>query len=186
MASLPAMLREFRGSEKREFCRCEEGLFLELADAANKATFEEAGMLKHFRSAFYSKLELSGWRLDIEFGKFPQMGRARASVTIDSVSNYDCADCGHRHRVFVEMCTDNRQAILANLMKLEFAGREFRKNYPDGVSVGVGIFLSEHRKATLKNRGYVDGAIGSLEEYEIQASGPWDGLISTTLLALTI
>lgn len=186
MAGLPAMLRDFRGSKKRTFCPCEEALFLELADAACKATFDEAGMLKHFRQVFYSKLELSGWLSDVEFGKFPQMGRARAAITIDSVRNYDCQDCGHRHRLFVEMCTDNRQAVLANLMKLEFAGREFRKNYPDGLSVGVGVFLSQDRKKVLQRKGYVDGAIGPLEEYEIQANGPWDGLISTTLLALTI
>ena len=186
MTALPAMLREFMGAPKREFCSCEVEQFELVAAAARSAISFEKGFLKSFRKAFYSQLASHGWHLEVEFGNFPRMGRARAAVTIDAVLNFPCSDCEHHHRIFVEMCTDNRQAILANLMKLEFASRRFLQNYPAGVSTGVGVFISEDRKKDLKSKNLVDGAIGSREEYEIQATGPWDGLITTNLLALSI
>lgn len=186
MVVFPPMLREFMGSKKRDYCDCELLRFAFLTQSAQQALGDRKGMLRDFRASFYESLNSSNWILGFEFGDFPRMGRARAGITIDAVLDFRCDDCSHRHRLFVEMCTDNRQAILANLMKLEFASRSFLQSYPDGLVCSIGVFISEERKAELKRKGYVDGAIGSLEEYEIQATGPWEGLITSPLLALKI
>lgn len=143
-------------------------------------------MLKPFRHDFYRALELEGWALGFQFGDFPRMGRARAAITIDATKTIECEVCGHRHRMLIEMCTDNRQAILANLLKLEFAGRRFKEVYSNGVPCAVGIFVTQGRKEALVTKGYIDNSIGPLEEYEVQASGPWAGLLTNSLMALTI
>lgn len=186
MNGMPPMVREFMGSPRRDNCQCEIEQIELLSDAARDSVLDGPGMLKSFRQDFYSRLVSEKWQLDFEFGDFPRMGRARAAITLDAVKNVKCTDCNHHHRLFVEMCTDNRQAILVNLMKLEFASRRFREKYPDGYACGIGIFVTDSRKDALKLKGYVDGSIGSLEEYEIQATGPWEGLVTSRLLALTI
>lgn len=186
MAIFPAMLREFSGAKKRDYCECELLELSFLSAAAAKSIREGKGMLKPFRQDFYRALELEGWRLGFQFGDFPRMGRTRAAVTIDATKSLDCSDCSHRHRLLVEMCTDNRQAILANLLKLEFAGRRFQDSYPSGIPCAVGIFVTQTRKEDLVTKGFIDNSIGPLEEYEVQAAGPWEGLLTNSLMALTI
>ena len=186
MATLSPMLREFAGAKKRDYCDCEIAELNAVSSVASQSISERAGMLKPFRRDFYHSLEKQGWQLGFRFGDFPRMGRIQAAVTIDAVKTLDCSDCAHRHRLLIEMCTDNRQAILANLLKLEFAGRKFVERYPTAVPCGLGIFVTQGRKPALVAKGCVDGSIGTLEEYEIQATGPWEGLLTNSLIALTL
>lgn len=186
MTIFPPMLREFSGAQKREYCDCELADLAVLASVSVESISDFKGMLKPFRRHFYDGLDSRGWNLGFQFGDFPRMGRARAAVTIDATKTIACQDCGHKHRILVEMCTDNRQAILGNLLKLEFAGRKFKDSYSNGVPCAVGIFITDSRKQTLVNQGFVDNSIGTLEEYEAQASGPWAGLLTNSLVALAI
>ena len=52
---------------------------------------------------------------------------------------------------------------------------EVCREIPGAVPCAVGIFVTQGRKPSLVAKGFVDGSIGTLEEYESQATGPWEG-----------
>ena len=96
---------------------------------------------------------------------------------IDEIS----ADCEHSHRILVEQCFDNRQAIGTNLLKFQLASSLF-ENHLKHTALSIIICADRH---SLKLFGW-DGSIASSEEYEAALRGPYANIITANVVLMVI
>ncbi len=87
------------------------------------------------------------------------------NYVVDLVSDKNFGSCTQRHRLLIELCFDNRQAIGTNIFKLQTAARQFEQR--TGGKAYCLIVCGE-RKA-LKS-GLWDSGVGDEEEYQIAIS----------------
>lgn len=87
------------------------------------------------------------------------------NYVVDLVSDKNFGSCTKRHRLLVELCFDNRQAIGTNIFKLQTAARQFEQK-TGGKSYC--LIVCGERKAL--NAGRWDGGVGDEEEYQIAIS----------------
>ncbi len=79
---------------------------------------------------------------------------------VDFAKDSNLPGCTNRHRVLVEICFDNRQAIGTNVFKLDLAARSFHERTG---GEAVGVIICGDRKA-LKSGGW-DPGVADEEEY---------------------
>lgn len=185
MSFVSASTRLFPGAPKRKLCLFEEKSLEELRTIVSLMPRARKGfaplLKKHLRGA----LGESGWELSFVFGDFPELGRKQSPVTIDAMKDSRVNDCPHRHRVLMEICTDNRQAIPLNLLKLEFASRRFQQGSDSNVALPVMVVVSGEAPG-LVTQGAVDSAVGTLKDYIVNANGPWAGLLQSSLYVISV
>jgi hypothetical protein len=153
---------------------------------SNKIERHESQFAVKFRQGLVDQLESEGWTAKFIFGDFPSLGRVQSAVTLDGIRDFMAEACGHHHRLIVEICNDNRQAILGNLMKLEFSARRFEEAKISRRALPILIALDEDTKKRLRKQGGIDGSIAPFQEYVANANGPWKGLITTNLYGIVI
>jgi len=143
---------------------CHSAVFDELVNAlgsfppVNSSSFDRK---RSIRDALSSQLTAElGWvnqLLGIE-GVPPNLHNK--NYVVDFAKDSNLSGCTNRHRVLVEICFDNRQAIGTNVFKLDSAARSFRERTG---GEAVGVIICADRKA-LKSGGW-DPGVADEEEY---------------------
>jgi hypothetical protein len=103
----------------------------------------------------------SGWILDFTFDANTISTSPSANYVLNAIKDLPATLCDHRHRLLLELCFDNRQAIGTNLLKFEAAKRLFEKN-KDCLATSIIICGSQE---ALTNLNW-DGGVASYGEYE--------------------
>jgi hypothetical protein len=101
------------------------------------------------------------------------------NYVIDFIFDGSCSDCKKRHRLFVEVCFDNRQAIGTNILKLDSAA-SFFQDKTSGVALSV--IVCADRKA-LSTGGW-DSGVGDEEEYQIALNTAYKKHLKTNISLL--
>jgi hypothetical protein len=92
-------------------------------------------------------------------------GLFNENYVVDLVTDRNLGICAERHRLLVELCFDNRQAIGTNILKLEAAARQFEAKTGGKAYC---LLICADRKALTK--GLWDSGVGDEEEYQIAIS----------------
>lgn len=185
--SLTAVSRVFPGGPGRNLCEIERDETSGLLALLRSLPRPRERFAPEINPLIKQSLVHHGWRSKFRFGDFPQLGKTQAPVTLTAARDYRDAECGHHHRFLLEICTDNRQAILLNLAKLEFGARRFEDSDDSSrVTLPIMLVVSEENKAKLKQTAPTDSSIGTFEEYVAQANGPWRGLITHHMQSIII
>lgn len=122
---------------------------------------------------------LKSWNSDLLIQKgFPARKFPSSHVHVDFQNEISAEHSAEKIQLTVEIFGDNRQAIAANLLKLELAGRNFEQL---GKSLGIGITLSKD----LKKKGW-DGATASSEEYEFALFHTYSRFLRVPLMLISL
>lgn len=122
------------------------------------------------------------WREKFVFDSRVPTSINSANYRFDAVlDSEEVLQCGHRHRIFLEICFDNRQAIGTNLLKFQ-AGSELFDTSSERKSLAV-LICADNR--TLKKYNW-DSSAASLEEYEFAFRTPYSSIIRKEPLLLAI
>lgn len=184
--TLSAISRIFPGGSERKLCPVENAELTSLVDLLRRVPNPRERFAPEVTSMVRSALSSNGWKTKFRFGDFPELGGTQAAVTLDAARDWRDGDCGHHHRFLLEICTDNRQAILLNLAKLEFGARRFEDHGDDRIALPIMLTVTREQKERLKNSAPIDSATGPFEEYVAQANGPWRGLVTRQIQAIII
>lgn len=103
------------------------------------------------------------------------------NYVVDFAKDSNFSDCTNRHRVLVEICFDNRQAIGTNIFKLESAARSFREKTG---GEAIGIMVCADRKI-LKIGGW-DSGVADDEEYQVALDTAYASFLSSAISLLVI
>lgn len=103
----------------------------------------------------------SGWILDFTFDANTVSTSPSANYALNAIKDLPVILCNHRHRLLLELCFDNRQAIGTNLLKFEAAKRLFEKN-ENCLATSIIICGSQEALTNLK----WDSGVASYGEYE--------------------
>lgn len=103
------------------------------------------------------------------------------NYVIDFSSDYQSEVCSERHRVLLEICFDNRQAIGTNIFKLETAAKNFREKTGGDA---VGIIICGDRKS-LKVGGW-DAGVADEEEYQVALGTAYGDYLSSSISLLVL
>lgn len=122
------------------------------------------------------------WREKFVFDARVPTSINNANYRFDAVlDSEEVLECGHRHRIFLEICFDNRQAIGTNLLKFQ-AGSELFDTSSDRKSLAI-LVCADNR--TLKKNNW-DSSAASSEEYEFAFRTPYSSIIRKEPLLLAI
>jgi hypothetical protein len=130
---------------------------------------------------FENLAQKSGWLTNFRFDADIPLVRAYSNYLMDAVVDGYESTCGHHHRVSIQSCFDNREAIGTNLLKFEIASRKYCKN-EDYKALGILICASRETKKELK----LDNSVGTLEEYEVALRTAYRNIIDCRVLQLEI
>jgi hypothetical protein len=120
------------------------------------------------------------WRDKFVFDSRVPTAINNANYRFDAVFDSEVVqDCGHRHRIFLEICFDNRQAIGTNLLKFQAASDLFDTS-ADRKSLAI-LICADNR--TLKKNSW-DSSAASSEEYEFAIRTPYSSIIHKEPLIL--
>ena len=108
-------------------------------------------------------------------------GLFNENYVIDAVSDQAFNSCSRRHRLLVELCFDNRQAIGTNILKLESAARQFESRTGGKAYC---LIICADRKA-LKN-GLWDSGVADEEEYQIAISTAYREFVTSPFSLLIL
>lgn len=92
-------------------------------------------------------------------------GLFNENYVLDLMSDKNFGNCNQRHRLLVELCFDNRQAIGTNVFKLQVAAQQFQARTGGKAYC---LIVCGDRKALKK--GQWDSGVGDEEEYQIAIS----------------
>lgn len=126
-------------------------------------------------------LATNGWILDFIFDSNTVSTAPSANYVLNAIKDLPMASCNHRHRLLLEICFDNRQAIGTNLLKFEAAKRLFEKN-ENCLTTSIIICGSHEALAHLK----WDGGVASHGEYENALLTVYRDILSITPQYLVI
>jgi hypothetical protein len=87
--------------------------------------------------------------------------RIYANYLMDAVVDKYDSDCGHNHRINLQLLLDNRQAVGTNLLKFEISSDRFQVT-ESNKALAIGITVNNECKKQLK----IDGSVATLSEYE--------------------
>jgi hypothetical protein len=121
------------------------------------------------------------WRQPFQFDTDVSDVFPVTNYQLDAALDTEKEKCGHRHRILVEHCFDNRQAIGTNLLKFQLASSIYENTLN---SVALPILICAD-KPSLKSLGW-DGSIGSSEEYENAIRGPYKSTLTVSPILLVI
>jgi hypothetical protein len=184
--TLTAVSRIFPGGSERKLCGLETDELANLVAVLRALPSPRKRFAPEATAMVRSTLGAHGWKTKFRFGDFPELGGTQAAVTLDAARDWRETPCGHHHRFLLEICTDNRQAILLNLAKLEFGARRFEDHGEQRIALPIMLTVTRDHKERLKQTAPIDSAIGPFEEYVAQANGPWRGLITHQIQAIII
>jgi hypothetical protein len=185
MSFISASIRLFPGAPERKLCEIEHDSLEQLRDSIGRMRRPRTGFAKLLKRHIRENLGNADWDYQFQFGDYPELGRRQSPVTIDVMKDVRNSGCGHYHRVLVEICTDNRQAIPLNLLKLEFASRRFEESSVLNFALPVLVVLNDEN-LSLVAEGAVDNAVGTFNDYVMNANGPWQGLVQSNLHAVLV
>lgn len=103
------------------------------------------------------------------------------NYVIDFASDYQSEFCHDRHRVLLEICFDNRQAVGTNIFKLETAARSFREK-TGGYAVGI-IICGDRKSLTV---GGWDAGVADEEEYQVALGTAYGDYLSSSISLLVL
>jgi hypothetical protein len=126
-------------------------------------------------------LAKNGWILDFTFDSNTISTAPSANYVLNAIKDLSIGSCGHRHRLLLELCFDNRQAIGTNLLKFEAAKRLFEKN-ENCLTTSIIICGSHDALAHMK----WDGGVASHGEYENALLTVYRDILSITPQYLVI
>ena len=121
------------------------------------------------------------WRQPFQFDSSVSSIYPLSNYKLDAMIDESSTNCEHIHRVLVEQCFDNRQAIGTNLLKFQLASSLFESGLKH-IALSIIICADRH---SLKLFGW-DGSIASSEEYEAALRGPYSKIITTTPILMVI
>ena len=121
------------------------------------------------------------WRQPFQFDSSVSSIYPLSNYRLDAMIDEISADCEHSHRILVEQCFDNRQAIGTNLLKFQLASSLF-ENHLKHTALSIITCADRH---SLKLFGW-DGSIASSEEYEAALRGPYANIITANVVLMVI
>jgi hypothetical protein len=123
-----------------------------------------------------------GWHQKFLFDGTIPNSINRANYTLDGIKDDpETSQCPHRHRTFVELCFDNRQAIGTNLLKFQVAVAKFEEKE---ATRGLPLLICADRRS-LREFGW-DNSAASSEEYEFAIRNPYRAFIARPPVLLVI
>lgn len=123
----------------------------------------------------------SDWIQQFRFDPDIPLQRAYANYLMDAVSDDYDSECGHHHRVSIQSCFDNRQAIGTNLLKFEVAANKFIRG-ADYRILSVIICANRDSKKALK----LDNSVATFEEYVVGVRTAYRGILTAPLVILEL
>lgn len=122
---------------------------------------------------------LKDWNKDLLIQQdFPSRKFPSSHVQVDFQTEIHLSESNRKVQITLEIFGDNRQALAANLLKLELAGQNFSRF---GVSIGVGVCIDKR----LKKLGW-DGSTATSDEYEFGLLHTYSRFIKTPVLLLAV
>jgi hypothetical protein len=128
------------------------------------------------------QLHVLGWKSNIDLLSNVPIDIPKGLYGVDFQKIVAVQDCDARHMVTLELCFDNRQAIVANLAKADMAAQAFEPRSDQNVSL---TFLAVVSKGAKKSGGW-DNAVGTIEEYEYAIDGPYRKYVESPIRLITI
>ena len=152
---------------------------LNLIPAINSSSFDRK---RSIRDTLMSQLKPElGWVHQLLGVESVPPNLHKNNYVVDFAKDSNLSDCTQRHRVLVEICFDNRQAIGTNIFKIESASRSFREKTG---GEAIGIIVCADRK-TLKIGGW-DPGVADDEEYEVAIDTAYASFLSSAMSLLVI
>jgi len=126
--------------------------------------------------------EHSGWHKQIKVNPLIQDKKKKRNYFVEYIYDFNCLSCDRKHRIFTELCFDNREAVPANLFKIDMGVRNFMTN-SGSKALGLIICLGE----SARELGEWDNSVATSDEYELAIdTGYRDYLNSNHFLTLEI
>ena len=122
---------------------------------------------------------LGDWNRDLLIQQdFPSRRFPSSHVQVDFQKELLLPESNRKVQVTLEIFGDNRQAVAANLLKLELAGRNYAKF---GVAIGIGVCVDKE----LKKLGW-DGSTATSDEYEFALLHTYSRFIETPIILVAV
>lgn len=107
--------------------------------------------------------------------------RIYANYLMDAVVDEYKSDCGHNHRINLQLFLDNRQAIGTNLLKFEISADRFQTTDFDK-ALAIGITVDKDCKKRLK----IDGSVATFSEYEKACNNAYLEILKSRLVFICL
>jgi hypothetical protein len=124
------------------------------------------------RNKWYKKVGINSQITDSE---------RRSNFFVEYMHDFVCSTCDETHRINLELCFDNRQAMAANIFKLEIANTNFATKR-NSKSLGVIVCLTDRAKQL----GNWDNSVGTFDEYILAIETGYKDYIQTDLALISI
>jgi hypothetical protein len=125
------------------------------------ATFGKSKTIRQKMSRIVSD-ENSGWHKQIKVNPLIQDKKKKRNYFVEYIFDFHCLGCANKHRLFTEICFDNREAVPANLFKLDMGVRNF-KTKSGSKALGLIICLG----VSAREVGKWDNSVATSDEYEL-------------------
>ena len=106
--------------------------------------------------------EKSGWHKQIKVNLLIQDKKKKRNYFVEYVYDFHCLSCDNKHRLFTELCFDNREAVPANLFKIDMGVRNFKAK-SGSKALGLIICIGE----SARKLGEWDNSVATSNEYEL-------------------
>jgi hypothetical protein len=103
------------------------------------------------------------------------------NYVVDFSCDNNIQSCAERHRLLLEICFDNRQAVGTNIFKLETSARNFRDKTR---GIAIGVIICADRKS-LKSGGW-DAGVADEEEYQVALSTAYKEYLSSSISLMVL
>jgi len=150
-------------------------------NSINVGALADGGPSRQVRDLVENKMLSNGWVPRILIDRQLPNEISLANYTIDYQLIFEYQDCDCKHQLVVEMCFDNRQAIGTNVLKVDFANRNFTASR-DRVSAAVLVVLN----SGAREAGRWDNGVGVQDEYSLALRRVYAHNVSTTILLLVV
>jgi hypothetical protein len=172
-----------RDLDLTELCPFESGLFQDIGRAVDQLQIKpgKKSSAAQLGEWFANLVQKSGWLANFRFNADIPLVRAYSNYLMDAVVDGYESTCGHHHRVSIQSCFDNREAIGTNLLKFEIASKKYSKN-DEYRALGILICASRETKKRLK----LDNSVGTLEEYEVAIRTAYKNILHCRVIQIEI
>lgn len=123
----------------------------------------------------------SGWQSNVLAFTNVSTSVPKKNYIVDYVYDFDLASCPNKHRVVLEVCFDNRQAIGTNLLKLDKAVRDFTSKI--GREAEAILICADRRTLEI---GEWDSGVADEEEYQIALSQGYVSYLSASMSLMVL
>lgn len=144
-------------------------------------TFGKSKTIRQKMNAIVSD-ENSGWHKKVSVNPLIQGKEKKSNYFVEYIFDFQCLSCSSKHRLFAELCFDNREAIPANLLKIDMGVKNFKAK-SEGKALGLLVCLGNSARVA----GKWDNSVATAEEYELAIdTGYRDYLEANHFLTLEI